>query len=124
MGFLKLGKRNADDAGGPNPLRQVADACELFEAIGDGIAVIYKHSNRCGICFRTLKEMRMFAERHPDIPVLMIDVNRDPRVSNHVAQHFGVRHESPQALLVHGERALWDGSHLGVTAREVEAALA
>jgi bacillithiol system protein YtxJ len=123
MGFLRFRKRGGEEKQGSNPLRQVIDPVELFDSLGDGPAVIYKHSNRCGTCFRALKEVRKFAESRPDVPVFMIDVVRDRPVSNHVSQHFSVVHESPQALVIQGGAAVWDASHLDVTAGGLERAI-
>lgn len=123
MGFLKFGKKGGGGTAEADPIRQVSDTAELFDALGDGPAVIYKHSNRCGTCFRALKEVRNFASRNPAVPVFMIDVVRDRPVSNQVAQHFDVWHESPQALVVRNDRSIWDGSHLQVTAGALERAL-
>lgn len=125
MGFLRFGKKgDGGTAEAADPITQVSEAAELFDSLGDGPAVIYKHSNRCGTCFRALKEVRKFAGTHPEVPVFMIDVNRDRPVSNHVSEHFSVRHESPQALVVANGRSVWDGSHLDVTAGALERALA
>jgi bacillithiol system protein YtxJ len=124
MGFLKFGKKSdGDTAEAADPITQVSETAELFDALGDGPAVIYKHSNRCGTCFRALKEVRNFAGEHPDVPVYLIDVNRDRPLSNQVSEHFSVRHESPQALVVSEGRSVWDGSHLDVTAGALERAL-
>lgn len=123
MGFLKFGRKSDDRATEVDPVRQVSDTAELFDAVGDGPAVIYKHSNRCGTCFRALKEVRKFAGDHPDVPVVMIDVNRHRPVSNQVAERYSVRHESPQALVISDGRSVWDGSHLDVTAGAMEQAL-
>ena len=122
MGFLNFGKRGGTGVEEANPLRQIVEPSELFDAMGEGPAVIYKHSNRCGTSFRALKEVKKFAESRPDVPVFMIDVVRDRPVSNHVSQHFSVRHESPQALVIQGGSAVWDASHLNVTAGELEQA--
>jgi len=122
MGFLRFRKRDGEGAEEANPLRHVTEPTELFAAMGDGPAVIYKHSNRCGTCFRALKEVRKFAESRPDVPVFMIDVVRDRPVSNHVSQHFSVIHQSPQALVIQEGRSVWDASHLSVTAGGLERA--
>jgi len=124
MGFFKFRKQGGKEEADANPLRQVCEPTELFDALGDGPAVIYKHSNRCGTCFRALREVRKFAERHPNVPVFMIDVVRDRQVSNHVSQHFSVIHQSPQALVIQDGRSVWDGSHLNVTAGGLERAVA
>lgn len=83
--------------------------------------LIFKHSPSCGTSAEAYEELSTVAER---VPVYLVDVLDDRPVSNAIAAHFGVRHESPQALLLSGGEARWIGSHYHVTADEVLAALA
>ncbi len=103
-----------------NPIRVLRAAEELEAALRADLAVLYKHSDRCGICFRSLREVQKFAEAHPDVPVFMIDVVADRELSSLAAERLGVVHQSPQAIVVRAGEALWDGSHVGVTAGKLE----
>lgn len=105
-------------------IRQVSTETELREALGEGPGLIYKHSHRCGLCFRSQREVERFAAGHPDVPVVMIDVVADRALSNRVAESLGVFHQSPQAIVVRAGEAVWDASHLGVTAGAIETAVA
>jgi thioredoxin 1 len=40
-----------------------------------------------------------------------------------VAKRLGVRHETPQALLIRGGRVVWSASHFRVTGGALEAAI-
>jgi thioredoxin 1 len=53
----------------------------------------------------------------------MVTVQTHREVSNAVAARLGVRHETPQALIVRGGRVVWSASHFRVTAKAVDAAL-
>ena len=53
-----------------------------------------------------------------------MDVRRHHALGQAVAARTGVRHESPQVLLLAGGGAVWSASHRGVTAAAVAAALA
>ena len=125
MGWLGLGrKRAADSEQAPNPFREVEGSDDFLSELGDGLAVIYKHSNRCAVCVGALNEVRKFAERHPDVPVFVIDVVKNRPLSHLVAERFDVIHQSPQALVIRDGESVWDGSHLSVTAGELEGAIA
>jgi bacillithiol system protein YtxJ len=50
-------------------------------------------------------------------------VQRAREVSREVEARTGVRHESPQALILRGGEAVWSASHWRVTAEAVESAL-
>ena len=54
----------------------------------------------------------------------MVTVQTHRDVSNAVATRLGVRHETPQALLVRDGQVIWTASHFRVTAQAVAAALA
>lgn len=89
-----------------------------------GTYLIYKHSYRCGTCVFSLRNLE---KNLPDIarkarPVF-IDVVKQRGLSNFVAEMSGVRHESPQALLIHNGDVVWHDSHGGVRSPSIEKAL-
>ena len=53
----------------------------------------------------------------------MVTVQTHRAVSNAIAQKLGVRHETPQALLVKNGRVVWSASHFRVTAAAVDDAI-
>ena len=59
--------------------------------------------------------------RPPQYALVTVQTHR--AVSNAIAQKLGIRHETPQALLVKDGRVVWSASHFGVTAAAVEDAL-
>jgi bacillithiol system protein YtxJ len=104
----------------PIPLTEDA---HLDAACGRELAVIYKHSPRCGVSLTAADEVRRFAEAEPAVPVYVLDVVRDRVLAREVERRLGVRHESPQTLLLRAGEVVWDASHRGVTARALAAAL-
>jgi thioredoxin 1 len=81
-----------------------------------GVAVLYKHSPRCGSCVAALDEVQRFAAAHPDVPVFQVDVLTERAASDAIADRLGVRHASPQAIVIHEGRAVWSATHWDVTA--------
>ena len=64
------------------------------------------------------------APRHDCPPqYAMVTVQTHRAVSNAIAQKLGVRHETPQALLVKNGRVVWSASHFRVTAAAVDDAI-
>ncbi|MDH4063436.1 MAG: thioredoxin family protein, partial [Acidobacteriota bacterium] len=57
------------------------------------------------------------------LPVYLVSVREHRAVSTTIAERFGVRHESPQLLLVHGGVVRWHGSHFRVTPAAIDAAV-
>ena len=115
-------RRSGDEAPPASAIREITGEAELLEALPRGPAVIYKHSDRCPMCFLSNKEIEKFSRGRPEVPVLKIDVVGSRRLSDLVAERFGIRHESPQAILVQDGQVTWDASHLAVTAKRLEAA--
>jgi bacillithiol system protein YtxJ len=58
---------------------------------------------------------------HPQYAMVTVQTHR--AVSNAIAQKLGVRHETPQALLVKNGRVVWTASHFRVTAAAVDDAI-
>ena len=104
-------------------LRALTTDEELDEALAEPVALLYKHSTRCGISSGALREMERFAGRHPTIPVYLLDVITDRQLADRVASVTGVRHESPQVIVVEAGTAGWNASHFRVSCKRVEAAL-
>ena len=104
-------------------LRPLRDATALEESLSARVAVLYKHSTRCGVSSGSLIEMRQFAERHPDVPVYIIDVVADRDIARRSADATGVRHESPQVILLVAGHAVWNTSHFSVSCPRLERAI-
>ncbi len=85
---------------------------------GEAPAIVFKHSNTCGISARIYREMSQVNR-----PVGIVIVQRARDVSDEIERRFGIRHETPQALLVRGDKVLWSASHYGVKAKAIEEAL-
>ena len=100
----------------PSPVREIADAAALAAAIESPRAVLFKHSTRCPVSAYVIDEVIEFAEDHPEWPVYVLKVIEQRPLSNEAAERLGVRHESPQAMILHRGRVRWHGSHNEVTA--------
>jgi bacillithiol system protein YtxJ len=107
------GQGSAGDRRAPVRLTGTSD---LEAVCAHNMALIYKHSPRCGVSLAAVSEIRRFMEAEPTIPVYVVDVVRDRPVSRVVEQRFCIRHESPQAILLEAGAPVWNGSHRAVTA--------
>lgn len=90
---------------------------------GADTALLYKHSPRCGICSLAVRQVEKLADRRPGLRVGVIDVLASRAVSDRAAERLGVRHASPQALLVREGEAVWHASHFGVRAGKIGRAI-
>jgi bacillithiol system protein YtxJ len=96
----------------------------LVDASFEHPVLLVKHSPACGASFRALDELEAHRDRLEHVDVYVVDVLQHRRLSQALAARFGVRHESPQVLLIVNGGVRWHTSHYGVTADGVQGALA
>ena len=89
---------------------------ELDGLLDSPLAIVFKHSRFCGISVQAREEVERFLAAHPEHRVYEVDVHRSRPVSSYVERVTGVRHESPQLIVLARGRVIWHGSHGGVTA--------
>ncbi|HEY0969416.1 MAG TPA: bacillithiol system redox-active protein YtxJ [Gemmatimonadales bacterium] len=93
---------------------------ELDDALAAPQALIFKHSTLCPVSGLALQEVMALADAHPDLPIHLVDVHSQRHLSNQLADTLGVRHESPQALIVRHGEVVWHASHFGVMRERME----
>jgi bacillithiol system protein YtxJ len=101
-------------------IRTLTDESVLQEALTSVQAVIYKHSPSCGISWRALQQIRKFTDQKPETPVFMVDVISQHALSSQIARQLGIRHESPQAIVLRNGQPIWHGSHFKITVGTLE----
>lgn len=94
----------------------------LLAASADHPVVIFKHSPTCGTSAMAYDELSDLLEGD-GADVHLLDVLRSRPLSQAVAARLGVRHESPQVLILKDGAVRWQGSHYRVTADAVRKAL-
>jgi bacillithiol system protein YtxJ len=86
--------------------------------------LLFKHSYTCGISAEALDELITHLNEGNDaVRYAMVTVQTHRDVSNAVSAKLGVRHETPQALLVRDGRVVWAASHFRVNADSLSQAL-
>ena len=76
---------------------------------------LFKHSLTCPISATALREFQEFA-RGAAGSCAVIEVQTARDVSTELARRTGVRHESPQALLLRDGAVVWHASHWHIRA--------
>lgn len=101
---------------------ELHDAQELvreFERSHERPVVLYLHDPLCGINAQARREVA-----RADVRAAWIDVAVRHGLGMEVEQRTGIRHESPQVLLLRDGRAVWAASHGRITAEAIRSALA
>jgi bacillithiol system protein YtxJ len=63
------------------------------------------------------------AQDSPRVAYKMVTVQTHRPVSDAVAQRLGIRHETPQAILLRNGKAVWNASHFRITASQLDQAI-
>ena len=103
-------------------MQPVQDAEELERAFGEPWALVFKHSTRCPVSSAAWREVAAFRKAHPEAVVYVVHVVEQRALSGAVAARTGVRHESPQVIVLQGGREVWNASHFAITAEAVDQA--
>jgi bacillithiol system protein YtxJ len=91
---------------------------QLMARSHDAPVVLFKHSSTCPISSAAYKQMSQVAGE-----VSLVVVQRARDVSTEIASRTGIRHESPQAIVLRRGQAVWTASHFDITAGAVEEAV-
>ena len=106
-------------------LTHLSDLDMLEAAIAESLerpVLLFKHSRTCGISMEAFDELQAHVAEHAaNAPASykVITVQSHRHVSDELTARFGIRHETPQAILLRDGRPIWNASHFRITAREL-----
>ncbi len=106
------------------PLTDSAQITELARTSHEQPVLIFKHSTTCSISAAAKGKIeRQWADSGLSLPIYYLDLLRFRPLSGQIAEQFGVRHESPQLLLIKDGECAYDASHMGIRLSEVKEAV-
>ena len=100
---------------------RIDDRATLDNLISDSkqkTVLVFKHSNACGVSARAYRELEKLQGQ-----VNLLEVQAVPDLSREFESLTGVRHETPQVILLRDGKAVWNASHFDVNAASVSRAL-
>ena len=112
------------------PLTSAPDVDRLLAESATTPVLLFKHSYTCGTSAQALDELTEHLDGVGATPdgreavryaVVAVQTHRD--VSTHIATRLGLRHETPQAILVRDGKVAWVASHFRVTADAIARAI-
>lgn len=92
----------------PEELRAVNEASRQRPVL------IFKHSTSCGISAMALARIERAWKPTDDHTTYFIELRKNRDVSNAVEEQYGIRHESPQALIILAGQCVHADSHSGI----------
>ncbi len=99
-------------------LTEMAELDACFERSREGDVVLFLHDYWCPISSRAYDEMSLVEGE-----IALIDVSESRELTRSVETRTGVKHESPQVLILRDARARWAASHGSITQKAVGEAI-
>jgi bacillithiol system protein YtxJ len=108
-------------------LKHLSDTAALDAAIAESRerpVLIFKHSRTCGISCEAYDALHAhLADDSAGASYNLITVQSHRGLSEEAAARLGVRHETPQAILLRDGVPVWNASHFRITADELKRVL-
>ena len=101
-----------------NRIDSVEELDRLFAESSDKPVALFKHSMTCPISSDMYQEIK---DVEGEVNVVIVQTARG--ISNEIAARTGVRHESPQAIVLKDGKAVYHASHYDITAEDVNSKL-
>ena len=107
---------------------KITNAEELEAAFRESATrpvLLLKHSTRCGASAAVHRDVRDFARGRADAEVLvaLLEIPAGRALADEVAARTGVKHESPQVLVLRDGVVVWHASHWRITKDALDRAL-
>ncbi|MDQ3798508.1 MAG: bacillithiol system redox-active protein YtxJ [Acidobacteriota bacterium] len=91
---------------------------ELFQKSHEAPVLVFKHSTTCPI---SAAAYRQIEDIDGEVNIVIVQTARG--VSNELANRTGIRHESPQAIVLKDGKPVYHAAHYSVQADEINGKL-
>jgi bacillithiol system protein YtxJ len=90
----------------------------LFQTSHERPVVLFKHSVTCSVSADAYEDMANYAG-----PIELVVVQSARAVADEIEARTGIRHESPQVIILRNGKPVWNASHWKVRAEAVAGAV-
>jgi len=97
-----------------NEITSVETLEELFNQSNERAVFLFKHSTTCPISADIYRQISGVTD---EVNLIVVQKARD--VSDAVTRKTGIRHESPQAIVLKKGKAVYHASHYDITAEDI-----
>ena len=105
-----------------NILSDVSQLNIIKEESKSQAVAIFKHSTRCSISATALDRLERGWDKvigDANIKPYYLDLIANRDISNQIVVDFGIRHESPQLMLIKNGEVIYHESHYGINLDEI-----
>ena len=93
----------------------------LAESFNSPIA-IFKHSTRCSVSLMAKKSLELSWDSS-EVPTYFLDLIEYREISNFIASHLDVTHQSPQLIGVKNGEVFYHASHSSISSESFKSAI-
>jgi bacillithiol system protein YtxJ len=115
--------RRKEEACRAGEMPHVGSETDLQSLLHSDLLVLFKHSTACPVSWAAHSQINRFRLKYPDVPVHILHVIKERPTSAKVAEITGIRHESPQVIVVRHGAVAAALSHGYITEERLAAAL-
>ena len=83
---------------------------DLIERSRNEPVILFNHDPYCPVSARAYSQMEQL-----DNQVILVDVSRERTLTREIQGRTGVRHESPQVIILRNGQPTWSASHFAIT---------
>ncbi len=104
-----------------NELTSIEQLAQLDVLSSTKPVLILKHSTTCSISSTALNRIeRNWKDQDEEfVTPYYLDLHAHRNVSNEIAHHYNVEHESPQVLLIKEGKCVYSETHMGINMPEI-----
>ncbi len=100
------------------PLNTITQLDDIQKS--DSTIIIFKHSTRCAVSSMAKRNLEFDKDLLPNTaPIYYLDLIANRDISNKITEIWGVRHESPQILIVKGDTCIYNASHSDIEMQDI-----
>ncbi|MFJ7829170.1 bacillithiol system redox-active protein YtxJ [Peribacillus sp. NPDC097264] len=96
-------------------LTKIETEQQFNELVTEDLFLLFKHSVTCPVSAEAFEHYQKFIAEHPELKTAYLAVQEARPLSNHVAETFEIKHQSPQAILFKNGTPTWNESHWRIT---------
>ncbi|MEP1034022.1 bacillithiol system redox-active protein YtxJ [Ekhidna sp.] len=100
-------------------LDRISELEEIENLSKERAVLLFKHSTRCSISAMALGRFERSYKEEALFEPYYLDLIAHRDISNEIASRYGVKHESPQAILIRNGKAVFNTSHMGISYEEL-----
>lgn len=114
---------NSETPSNPSIFQYIEDEIQLNDIISSStekFVIIFKHSDRCSISRWVWRQFQADYNLTEETAILyLVDVVSNRNISQKIAADFDVHHESPQLLIIHQNKCVYNASHENINFDDV-----